>query len=322
MRQLSRVIISAINATHDRHNFVPHVLRDLVKLESRPLCLSEMAYEWCSVICENQSFEDRESLLLDSLEIGFRHLDPLRRRIGDLHLIHTEHHRGLVDVVFKSNNNEVIADLLHAWTVASNHHKSAHTLLGICTGHLVDLHNLVPFSPRLRRLLIRSVEVIGYNGFEEVGVERFVELLNHLHVGVEEVEYRFKWVSLLLGTIQSPGGVDLSNHTWELLVELTTSGPLLAIHLVYNPHVMTSLLEAQEWDKVECWIGVVLTTWSETDVTTEDFKRAMASLFRHRPGAAQKLTQWMKRWSRKRGVPEYFERIYNQAHEAAQQGIP
>jgi hypothetical protein len=103
-------------------------------------------------------------------------------------LTHTEHHRGLVDVVFQSQESEVIADLLHAWTTESMSHDPAYTLLGFCAEHLVGLHDLVPFSPRLRRLVIRSVELIGYKGFEGVGVERFIGLLNHLHVTVEDMD--------------------------------------------------------------------------------------------------------------------------------------
>jgi hypothetical protein len=51
-------------------------------------------------------------------------------------------------------------------------------LLSMCTEYLVDLHNMVPFSPRLRQLFVRSVELIGYKRFAEGGAERFVELLN------------------------------------------------------------------------------------------------------------------------------------------------
>ena len=215
------------------------MLRDLIRLENRPRCLTELAYEWCSVICEDQSSEDWESLLLDSLEIGFRHLDSRRRRIVWLHLAHTEHHRGLADAVFKSKKSEAIADLLHAWMVRGWSHGLADTLLGTCTGHLIDLHDLMPFSLRLRRLVIRSVGLIGYKKFEEVGVEGFVELLNHLCIGVEDVEDSFKWISLLLDAIQSPHGTrHLSDQSWKLLVELTVSKSEEVIHATYAPQVM------------------------------------------------------------------------------------
>jgi len=171
LRQLTKSIIPAVVATHDRHDLVPLVLRDLVRLENRPPHFAEMAYELCSSLCENhQCFKDQESLLLLSLEIGFRHLDPQSWYTDDFQLNHTEHHRGLVDVVFESGDGEAIADLLHALTVESPHHEPAHALLGICMEQLADLYNRVPLSSRLRCLVIRSVVLFGYKGFEGVGV--------------------------------------------------------------------------------------------------------------------------------------------------------
>jgi len=68
----------------------------------------------------------------------------------------------MVDVAFKSQKSEVIADLLHAWTLGY----SLYIPLGTCTEYLVCLHDLVPFSSRLRRLVTRSVELISREGFE------------------------------------------------------------------------------------------------------------------------------------------------------------
>ena len=284
-----------------------------------------MAYEWCSAICENQISEDRESLLLDSLEIGFRHLDSRHLWIADLRLTHTEHHRGLVDVVFNSKNGEAIADLLYAWTAGSWHHEPAYTLLFSCTRHLVDLQNLVPFSSRLRQLLILSVELIGHDGSKEVGVERFVGLLNHLHVGVKDMRSEFKWALLLLDTIRSPKGARyLSSQCWELLVELMIRYVREVKHAVQSPQVTESLLEAQEWDKLECWIGVVWMTWPpETEETTQDLERAMVVLFHQRPRAVRGLAQWMERWNKEcnEDVPEAFHQICKRAQEATQQEL-
>jgi len=269
--------------------------------------------------------EDWESILLVSLEIGFRHLDPQDRCIW-ARLTHTEHHRELVDVVFKSRNSEAIADLLHAWTTKGSFHAPPHTLLGICTGHLVGLRYLVPFSPRLRRLVIRSVELTGYEGFEGVGVERFIELLNHLHTTVEDMDWGFRWARHLLDTPQSSEGVQrLSHWYWELLVELAVSIPVRLIRATtYSPQIMTFLTEAREWSKLEYWMGTVCVAWPPEagGITEEDLNRLLPLLFRQRPGTAQKLNRWMERWSRKYGggVPESFQRICKQAHEAAQGG--
>jgi len=323
--QLSKAIISAINGTNDRRRFIPHVLGDLIKLETRPVCLTEIAYEWCSVICENRrGLGGWESLLPICLAIGFRHLDVQCPYIK-ARFTHTVHHRELVDIVFKSQEGEAIADLLHALTMSDDSLGWAHTLLGICTGHLVGLHNLVPFSSRLRRLIIRSVELIGYKGFKGVGVDSLVELLNHLHVTVEDMDRGVDWAILLLDTIQSSERTQhLSHWCWELLVELMISESQLQEHeIAYNPRILTFLTEAQEWSKLECWIGTVWMVWppGAGGTTEEDLDRSMVLLFRQRPGAAQKLEQWMERWSRGpiNHVPESFQRICKQAHEVVQQ---
>ena len=289
--------------------------------------LATMAYEWCSVICENhQRLGDWEGLLLVSLEVGFRHLD-FRRKYIDANLIHTEHHRKLVDVVFRGQMSEAIADLLHAWTAQGAFYEPAYTLLGNCTGHLVNLHNLVSFSPRLRRLVIRSVELIGYRGFEGVGVGRFTELLNHLHVTTEDIDDRFRWAYLLLDTVDSSEGAQhLSHCYWELLVEFATWLTHALRKIPYSPQTATFLTETQDWSKLECWMGVVWMVWPPEagGIAEEDLCHLTLLLFRQRPRAAQRLEQWMEWWSQQRGrdIPESFRRICGQVREAIQRDTP
>ena len=68
LHQLSDAIVSTINTAHSQRELIPYVLRDLANLENRPGYLTEMAHEWCSVICNNrQGFEDWENLLFDFL---------------------------------------------------------------------------------------------------------------------------------------------------------------------------------------------------------------------------------------------------------------
>jgi len=177
----------------------------------------------------------------------------------------------------------------------------------------------VPFSSRLRRLVIRSVEVVGFKGFEGVGVEKFVELLDRLHVTVKDVDNRLIWVRLLLDTLQfSEGTRHLSRWYLELLME--SSYPQWGGDLFYNPQITISLVEAQEWDKLECWIGTVWIMWPPGTGQTleEDLERLMVLLFRQRPGAARKLTQWVESVEE---VPESFGRISQKAQEAVQWGL-
>ena len=326
--QLSKAVLSAINGTHVQRKLILHALRNLTKLETHPVCLTKIAYEWCSVVYENRRslVGGWKKILRICLEIGFRHLD-FRHRSIKATIAHTEHHRGLVDIVFESQESEVIADLLHAWTIESDHPELAHALLSSCAGHLVDLYNLVSFSPRLRRLVIRSVEFIGYEGFEGVGVERFIELLNHLHVKVDDMDEKYTWGKHLLDTIRSSeGGQHLSHWYWEFLVELAVPvswWARLELDPTHSLQIVRSLTEMKEWSKLECWMGVVwMLLPQEADAMAEgDLGHSMLLLFRQRPGAVQKLEQWMGRWRapRRMEIPESFQRICKQAHEAVQQ---
>ena len=319
LNQVTRAITSALNTP--RYKPIGNTLLYLAKLENRPWWLAQMAYEWCALIWKNrQSCVDWEDLLFLSLEVGFRSLDPLKRwYLADL--THTEHHRELAGAVFKSNRPEAIADLLWALTVCDDRGPAV-KLFSICKEHIVDLQINIPapFPPRLQRLVMDSIALIGYKGFEEVGTERFVGLLNLLHIGVEETIIPIEWNSILLETAQSSEGCrHLTIQSWELLVKLTTSRPWRLSDTVYTPCVASSLLAAQEWDKLECWMGVVWMMWPpEIGDVPEDLERSTESLFRQRPGAVTKLTRWMEEWSRGReaDVPESFERFCQRAHEA------
>ena len=322
--QLSKAILLAVKGDQTRRSFISEALRDLAKLEMRPACLTAFAYRWCSAIYENrENLEDWESLLLVCLEAGFRHLDAWQL-YTDITLTHTEHHRGLVGVVFKSQESEVIADLLQAWTLRDYFSGRAGTLLDSCTGHIVNLHELVPFSPRLRRLVIRLTEIVGYKGPE--GVEKFIELLDHLHVKVEDMEEKDDWMSLLLNVILSSEGTQrLSHWYWELLVELAISEPrLVESKTAYTLETMKYLTEAQEWGKLECWIGTVWMLSPGAEGRSEEvLENSMTLLFCQRPGAAPSLKRYIERSTQKckTGIPESFESTLKRAREAAQRQV-
>jgi len=320
----SRAICSAITGTEVQRKCIPHVLDDLIGLETRPACLTEIAFNLCSVIHENrESLEDWKGLLLASLEIGFRHLSH-QDQPARFWFFSIEIHPGIADVVFGSRKSEAIADLLHARILC----RSPCSPGDILAERLVCLHNLVPSSPRLRRLVIRSVELIGYGKFEEVGVERFVGLLNHLHVAVEDMDDHSKWLELLLETLKTPERAQhLSYWYWELLVELVTSEQLPSINgAAYYLEITAFLAGAQEWNKLECWMGTVWALWPpEADgITEEDLGHSIHLLFRKRPGAFEKLKQWMEQWSQTNDekIPDSFQRICERAQEVAQRDTP
>ena len=312
--QLSQAIVSAIRTSHSRCNLLPHMFLDLAKWKQRPSCLTTMAYELCSAILENySSLADGEQLLFLSLEIGFRHLDSQYAQISSKP-IHTEHHQRMVDVVFESGDDEAIADFLRAWTSSSDCHKPPESL-SVCVRHLIGLR---PSSRRLRQLVIRMIGSIGYEGFGRVGSEKFFELLDHLHVSAEDIDDKEAWLKLLLGVVGSPEGIQRLPHPyWELLLELSISEPRSPGDVAWSPRITACLEDDQEWDKLECWMGVVWVAWPPEvgSVTEENVRRAMLSLFRQRPGAVPKLELWVRRGSERRGrtVSETFRRICERA---------
>jgi len=318
--RLSKAVLSTINGTltSAKRVVIQAILSDLVKLETTPECLTKITYEWCSAIYENhEHFYGWERLLLLCLEIGFRRLDFQHQYIEST-ITHTGHHRGLIDAIFGSQEIEAVADLLQAWTMWGG----SYELLGLCARHLVGLQNQVPSSPRLHRLVIRSVELAEYAIPEVVGVDRFIEFLNHLHVTAEDIDERSKWVRLLLQTIQSSEAPQhLSHSYWELLAEPTVSC-WLEIGLVDGLRITGSLIEAKEWSKLECWMGIFWMSlpWN-ADPTEGDLGHSMTLLFRQRPGAVQKLEQWMERWGREHPnrLHKSFQQLCKQAHEAAKQ---
>lgn len=275
------------------------------------------------MICTKyRHLDEGKTLLFLSLQIGFCHQDPQQQQLGS-GLIHPRYHESMVDVVFGSQQDEVIADFLYFWT-SGIFHITPHTSLAMCARHLADLPNLSSASPRLRRLVVRTIGLIGYQGFEKVGVESFIGLLDRLDVSVNDVDSKSKWTILLLGVIKSPEARDrLSYSYWELLLELCPSSRLEFPRAPdYDPHIMTSLHAAQEWDKLACWICVVWVEWPPyAKRLSRDLGRVMLSLFRQRPDSLQKFEEW---WERKRKcIPVAFQRIYERGLlEVKRRGAP
>ena len=323
LSQFSKSIIMAIHTSHPQCVRLLSMLYVLTRWGDCPSCLTEVAYEWCSVMCENYAgLADGENLLSLSLEIGFCHLDPQSDQIK-AKLTHTEHHQKLADIIFKTRDGKAIADLLYAWTSRHGYHQP-YTSLNLCARHLIGLW---PASQRLRRLVIRSIELIGYEGFEQVGVEGFIELLNNLTITIEDMDHKFRWGGLLLDIIQSSTGIQyLSDQCWGLLAELAISESWWMMTISYSPQVIISLEANQEWHKLGCWMSVVWMAWPpEAGETTEEILgHAMLSLSNQQPGAIQRLEQWMEQWSKyyHEDVPESFQRICKQVHpKVVQQDI-
>ena len=318
--EISYAILTTINSpSHPRRWRLTDLLRGLTKWTTHPNYFAMMAYEWCSAICDKYGdLEEGETLLFLSLQIGFRYLDSEQEWEG-LMIVHTDHHESMVDIVFGSQQDEIIADFLCAWTSRSLGHEPPPSLI-MCTKHLVDLRNLDSSSPRLRRLIVRSVRLIGHQGIEEVGIESFIGLLNRLCVCVDDVDSRSEWTGILLDVINSPEGRGRLSHSyWELLLELGPMHHAPPLELPrYHPHIMTSLQAAQEWDKLACWICIVWLEWPLClDVLSRDLEYAMLLLFHQQPDNITKLEGWMERSGG--DIPTGFRRIFEQARLEAEQ---
>ena len=267
--------------------------------------------------------EDRDYPFLLSLEIGFRHLDPKTLWI-EAGLTHREYHQQLAPIVFRSADGEAIADLLHAWTSVSNYHYR-YPSLKICAEHLIGLHNLQPFSPRLRYHIITVVEIIGYQPFEQAGIDEFIRLLDILEVHASDIREHYTWAKLLLDVCQSPAKVHhLSHSYWEWLIDLASSWSFqLAHRATYNPHTIASLEGSREWDKLKCWLCVVWMVFPPGDqMTEENLKQVMLSLSYQQPGAIQELERQLEKYEERRGIgiPESFQQICKKVYgERSQQ---
>ena len=287
-------MIKAIQTSHPQCKLLEGVLTGLSNLEKTNHHLTAIAYEWCSVICENYpTLTNGKDLLLLSLRIGFRNLD-LKDNL--MELSHTQYHKEMAKIILNSGDGEAIADLLHAWTSQSIF-AQPYSLLSMCVKYLVNHRHPQSFSPRLRQLVIRCIELIGYKGFEEVGIKKYVRLLNELHVTATDIGDRVQWIKLLLDTIESPEGFQyLSSQYWKLLVELAISISWKLSTKDYIPHIIPSLKATREWNKLKCWVGVIGKLWppEEGQTTKEELVDVMALLFQQDPHAMKELGTWIQ----------------------------
>ena len=235
-------------------------------------------------------------------------------------LTHTEYHQGMAAIIFDSKDQEAIADLLHAWTSRSSSHKQ-YPSLHVCAKHLIGLHKQ-SFSSRLRQLVIYAIELIGYQPFEQIGIGGLFGLLNNLQISIKDIDSGYTWAILLLDIIQSPEGIKyLSHQYWTFLVKVAFCRWELGGRS-YSPQTTVFLEVAEEWQKLECWLGVVWMMWPPEDGKTseEELEHAMSLLSHQQPGSIQKLEKLME--GHLKDIPKSFERICSQVNiEASLQDI-
>jgi len=326
LSQFSQAMISAIDTSHPQCKLLRYALTALCDSENQTAELTRLAYKWCSVVCKNYSnLTDGKNLLLLSLKIGFRHLNHRRTWI-DTEIIHTEYHQGMASIVFDSGDQEAIADLLYSWTL-SGHSQEQFTLLNTCVEHLMGIQQQ-PLSPRLEHSIINAINLIGYQPFEVAEVGGFIKLLKNLQVHVKEMAHLYQWSILLLDFIQSSEGIQHLPHLyWGSLLQGATFWSEALTFKPYNPQTIISLEMAKEWQKLECWLGVIWMVWPPEGGKTieEDLKHAMLLLSHQQPSAIQKLEGWVEKWNEvwsQKNIPKSFQKICRQVNlEVTQQTV-
>ena len=274
-----------------------HLLEFLATWEKRPVCLTPMAYQWCSAISE----------VVGRLREGRTYTSQRGRRLRlfwnaltqpGCDLIHSDvtSHRACrcqidldldyyMDLLLKAlrigfrlaDRDQSVPCLDHTphcdqmFEIAFSSYDDEviadavcawnagdHTPAGSCARYFARrVERATPFSPRLRQVAIRAVERIWPSELATSGLE-IVRLLHRLDVDVGDVEEKREWTRLLVGVIRSPVGFgSLSPHYWCLLGKLTSTTGHTRSFALRDVEVMRSLEEAEDWEKLEVWMVVV-----------------------------------------------------------------
>ena len=278
------------------------------------MCLTPMAYQWCSAIFEKmrECGEDEPDsdgqprlryinsyshLLSLSLAVAFHHIGP-NSIDSPIHLSHTHHHEQMLNYIFAMESDDSIADALYVWIVDRQTPPS-----GSCTHQLLKLTERDwPFSTRLRQTILHTILELWDQELEAAGLE-FVCLLHNLGVGMGEVDDAEEWMCMLIGVLRSPVGQEhLSSHYWLLLRDLVPMAPPPHIHWDREAEIMKSLEEAQDWEKLEIWMLILW--WAEyvysgSDVLApnpiQDIKQATLILFQQRWSAIPRFEDFYKK---------------------------
>lgn len=288
--------------------YLGHLLDFLAAWENPPPTFDLMGYLWCSVISQKLGELDRgkpalenqlspfrpdpthsqdeaadkyAQLLLKTLKFGFR-----QPELCCLPLTHTPYHHWMFDVLFASDDDEVIADAVWAWVMDR---REATT--GSCARRLsVRMERDTPLSHRLRQAVVRVVE--GNKPTADGPESDIARLLNRLALDVGDMGDREKWRQLLVDVIRSPTGREaLSSHNWCLLGELSLARASDSFELCgLDMEVLRLLHVGQNWGKLEMWM---LAVWSSLKPKHEEWvegiKRMTLGLLQQQRSALQKF---------------------------------
>ena len=309
MEEVVEQAVRAINSAAESPNLdvIWGVLHILSLFKGRFKVPAEQGYGWCLMIWKNrESYEGWETLVLLSLEVGLRNYYTSPIGIRDVPFTGGELHQGVHDTVLKSNNSEAVTDLVWASLMFD---KTGGLGLSICADYIIDRRGRItePSSQHLRSFFTDHVARMGSWAFLVEGRERSAEVLNTVHIGVEEAGTweRFSWSETLVDIIEFAEARCLTLHAWKFLAKFMTTGRPGGSW--YNPDITISLMNAQEWDKLECWVDIVWVAFPpEIDNVAKELEDAMEALEKERPGALRKrVERWSETWGK--DLPESFQ---------------
>jgi len=251
-----------------------------------------------------------EDLFLKTLKVGFRPARP--HGLHSICLDHTSHRDRKFEVAFsKTYNDEVIADATYAW-IADSDCTSISSLARYFAGRVGRPE---PFSPRLRQAGIHAISHTQDSRLT-VPAPETVRLLNRLEVDVDEVKFYANWKAILVLAIRSPMGFEsLSSHNWRLLGKLTFTWRSHGPHVERDMEVMRSLEKAEDWEKLEVWMGIVWTSLSDSGLreSMEDIKQVTLELSLRQSSALQSFENLCKNNELQWGYKGELQRICDRA---------
>lgn len=195
---------------------------------------------------------DYAALVSAILEIGFRNT---RLGLGrqNVHLNHTFHHERIFEIVFSSDDDELIADAICVCVVDGDNAPP-----GLCARYFTKrMERDTPLSQRLRRVGIYAIERTWRHDLAMLGLE-ILPLLDRLDIGADDVHDETEWVQLLMDVIRLPPGVEaLPSHYWCLLAEMVIAAGGFVDFEWRDVEVMRLLKETRDWNRLVIWMTAV-----------------------------------------------------------------
>ena len=239
--------------------------------------LREMAYRWCSAICEKYpDLEGREELLFLSLKVGFRDLD----------------------VRYHWTDTGEISDFLQAWAT-NDYLQMPYELIYMWPAHLVQLPPTVLFPRGCGDLSYApSSASVSYrlNRSEwRNSLRCWTAWALALTIWIPRMSGCCSCCSMSSDTLRvgSPYPTHTGNWWWNS--RSTSHGSRVTSSTTNCNRSCPSSREGGGWDRLECWSGFVwLLLCPNIDTIPEDLKRVTLSLFRRQPDAAERFEKWMR----------------------------